>query len=453
MNTRWIPLPLLLAVVGCSSPAAPAPAPAHGSPAAPPKVTVVNPQKKSLQRFVEQPGSVRAFEETPLFARLTGYVQKVYVDIGAKVKGPRFDTSGQEVEPGQVLAEIAVPEMVEEAKQKQALVRQAEAEVEQARKSLATAEASIPAADATVAEAKAGVKRAAASYDRWESESKRIGGLVRGGVVDRQTQDETENQLRAAGAARDEAAARVGSAEAMATKSRAERDKAEADVKTALSRRDVATANVRQHDAMLQYAKVRAPFDGVVTRRNVDTGHYLQPGKLEPLFVVAQQDRVRVSVEVPEADAALVKDGTKATVVIPALKALSFEGAVSRTAWGLDAGSRTLRTEIDLANAEGRLRPGMFVSARISATLPETFALPATALTKQGDATVCFLVQGGKAVRTPVQTGSTTADWTQVLKVQKAGASWGDLDGCETVAFPAANLADGMAVEVGAIGK
>ena len=234
----------------------------------------------------------------------------------------------------------------------------------------------------------------------------------------------------------------------MALKSRAERDKAEADVKTALSRLDVAKANVRQHAAMLQYAKVRAPFDGVVTRRNVDTGHYIQPGKLEPLFVVAQEDRVRVSVEVPESDAALVKDGMKATVVIPSLKGLAFEGKVSRTAWGLDTGSRTLRTEIDFSNAEGRLRPGMFVTARITTTLPETFALPASALMKQGDVTVCFRIEGGKAVRTPVQAGSTAGEWTQVLKVQASGASWRDIDGSEVVAASSANLSDGQAVEV-----
>lgn len=452
MYNRWIPLPFLLtAVVGCSSPAAPAPS--HGPPAGPTKVAVVSPQKKSLVRLVEQPGSVRAYEETPLYPRLTGYVSKVHVDIGTKIKGPRFDPSGKEVEPGQVLAEIAVPEMDEEAKQKRAGVRQAEAEVEQARKNLATAEAGVPAADAAVKEAKAGVKRATAGFDRWDSEVKRINGMVKGGVMDRQTLDETENQLRAAGAGRDEAQARVASAEAMAVKSRAERDKADADVKAAEARLEVARAGVRQHDAMLQYAKIRAPFDGVVTRRNADTGHYLQPGRPDPVFVVAQQDRVRVSVEVPEADAALVKDGAKATVVIPSLKALSFDGTVARTAWGLDSGSRTLRTEIDLGNAEGRLRPGMFVTARISAPLPETFVLPVAALTKQGEATVCFLVQGGKAVRLPVQTGATAGDWTQVLKVQKSGASWADFDGTEAVASPAANLTDGMAVEAGAGGK
>ena len=107
-----------------------------------------------------------------------------------------------------------------------------------------------------------------------------------------------------------------------------------------------------------------------------------------------------------------------------------------------------MRTELDFSNAEGRLRPGMFVTARITTTLPETFALPASALMKQGDVTVCFRIEGGKAVRTPVQAGSTAGEWTQVLKVQASGASWRDIDGSEVVAASSANLSDGQAVEV-----
>src|SRR5262245_2861147 len=120
---------LLLSALGCRQAAAPT-APPAAAPAAPAKVTAGRPQRKALVRTVEQPGTVRAYEEAPLFAKLTGYVLKVHTDIGAKVKGPRFDSSGNEVEPGQVLAEIDVPEMVEELAQKRALVGQAGAEVE-----------------------------------------------------------------------------------------------------------------------------------------------------------------------------------------------------------------------------------------------------------------------------------------------------------------------------------
>ena len=414
----------------------------------PVKLTAVSPVKKSLTRFVEQPGTVRAYQETPLFARLTGYVLTVQGDIGTQVKGPRFDAKGQEIEPGQILAVIAVPEMVEELSQKQALIRQAAAQVEQAKKGMATAEASMAAMAANVQEATVGVKRAKANHDRWESESKRITGLVRSGVIDKQTQDETDNQFRSADAGWEEAQAHVISAEALSRKSRAERDQSEADVKAAEARLDVAKADARRQDAMLQYAKIRAPFDGIITQRNLDVGHYLQPGKLEPLFIVAQDNRVRISVEVPESDAALVTAGAKAIVTIPSLKGPPFESQVSRTAWGLASGSHTLRTEIDLDNPQGKLRPAMYVNARIMTALPETSILPATALMKMGDITVGFRIEAGKAIRTPIQTGMTIDGMTQVLKLQKSGATWADFDGTERFAMPAAMLTDGQTIEV-----
>jgi RND family efflux transporter MFP subunit len=444
MTLRSVLLLALVPALGCHG-AAPSDS---AKAAAPAKVTAVSPKKMSLTRIVEQPGTIHPFEETPLMARLTGYIRKIHVDKGDKVRGPKFDAAGNETEPGQVLAELDVPEMEDEAKRKRAVVRQTEAEIEQAKKSLASAEASVATADAMVVEAKAGLSKAQANLDRWDSESKRITELVRTGVMDRQTKDETDNQRRAAAAGREEAVARVGSSEALARKSRAERDKSTADVHAAEARCDVARADSRQQETMLKYAMVRAPFDGVIVRRYRDTGYLVQAGKPEPLFVVAQQDRVRVTVEVPEADAVLVKDGAKATIVLPSLKGRVFEGKVSRTAWGLDAGSRTLLTEIDLGNPDGQLRPAMYVTARIAAPLPETYVVPAAALAKMGDGTVCFRIDGGKVVRTPVRTGATVGDQTQVLKLMKSGSEWSDWDSSESLASPAASLTDGQSIDV-----
>jgi multidrug resistance efflux pump len=106
-------------------------------------VSVVRPRPKSLRRSVGQPGAVHAYEETLLFARVSGYVGKVHLDIGQKVRGPRYSSDGKEIEPGQILAEVDVPEMVEELNHKKALVSQAEADIEQAEKALAAAEAHI----------------------------------------------------------------------------------------------------------------------------------------------------------------------------------------------------------------------------------------------------------------------------------------------------------------------
>src|SRR5262249_14970052 len=152
---------------GCAGRVDTTDASSQASPKTSVQLSVVTPQRKSVVRMVEQPGGIQAYEQTDLYARVPGYVGKVRVDIGQKI------TSGQ------VLAELDVPELQEETRQKQAMVRQSAAEVEQAEKSLAAAVANVAVMNAGVVEAKA-------FYDRWESESKRMAGLVRGGVVDTQ---------------------------------------------------------------------------------------------------------------------------------------------------------------------------------------------------------------------------------------------------------------------------
>src|SRR5205085_7227246 len=118
---------------------------------------------------------------------------------GDIVEGPAVAPATQ---PGTVLAELNIPELVEEGRQKDALVDQAKAEVEQAKKQVVIAEANVESADAMIIEAKAGVKRAQAMFKYWESEASRIAEMVRTKVVNPQTGSETENQLRASEAAR-----------------------------------------------------------------------------------------------------------------------------------------------------------------------------------------------------------------------------------------------------------
>lgn len=406
-------------------------------------MTVVKPERRTLRRFIEQPGTVHAYEEAPLFVKLAGYVSKVNADIGDEVK------------VDDVLAELAVPELVEEAEQKKAFAEQTAAEVEQARKALAAAEAGIAAGVATVSEMSAGLRRAEGNYQRWDLEAQRMVKLVQSAVLDKQTRDETEKQFQAAGSALEETRAKLKSAEALLTKLRAERDKAGADVVAAEARRKVALADARRLQALLCYTQVRAPFAGCITRRRVDAGHFLQPPsgpKAEPLFVVARLDKVRVAVDVPEDDAALVQTKAPATVRVQALGGPDLVGQVSRVAWGLDPGMRTLRTEIDLPNAQRRLRPGMYALASIAVDYPDRLALPAAALVKQGDAVVCFRIQDGKAVRLPVRIGVSDGAWTEVLSQQEQGKAnaWAPFSGTEAIAAEARLLTDGAAVSIAA---
>jgi HlyD family secretion protein len=452
MTTRTLGLLLAgLAVTGCnkSSPnAGPQANPAPGG-----TFTLVRPQKKALPKVIEQPGTIQAYESAPLFAKLAGFVKKVYVDIGDAVEGPAPSPGGGEPRPGTVLAELSIPELEDEGRQKGALVEQARAEVEQAKQQVVIAQASAASAEAQVLAAKAGHKAAQATFKRWESEAGRVAQMFKDKVVNQQTVDETENQLRATEAAADEAGARVTVAEKAAVKAQAEFGKAQEDVKATDAKRKVTEADAARLKSLLDYRFIRAPFAGVVTRRNVDTGHFVQPaaaGKGEPLFTVVRLETVRVPVDVPEADAAIITKGAKAAIRVPALKGTEIAGQVARTSEALEPGSRTLRVEIDLANADRKLRPGMYVYARITAEMPEAWVLPANAVVQQADQTVCFLYRDGKAVRLPVRAGRTDGTWREVFAKEKdAPGTWEDWTGTEEVlAGPTATLSDGQAVNV-----
>jgi len=423
-------------VMGCNNRSAAPPEASLGSPP-PVAVKVVAPTRQCLRRVVEQPGNIHADEETHLYARASGYVKKIHVDIGEKVTGPKYDASGKLIEPGQVLAEIDVPELREEKKQKVALARQADAEVEQTRKSLAAAEAYIDTVAASVVEAKA-------LQARWESESKRVTKLVESGTLDLQARDETQNQLKAAGA-------RVLSTEAAVRKAKADRDKAIADVDAAVARVDVAKAEVGRLDAMLAYAEVRAPYAAVVTARSVNTGDSVQlgGGKGDLLFTVAKLDPVRIVIAVPEADAEVVHEKAEVTLTIPALRDSATKGTIKRTSWALLTGARTLRAEIELPNKEGILRPGMYVYARIASECAECWTLPSTALAKQADFLACYQIEQDKTVRLQVQVGRANGEFTEVLRWKTPGsADWRAWTGKEQIAVRAAGLSEGQAVRV-----
>jgi RND family efflux transporter MFP subunit len=443
----------LLLAAGCGQPTSPADSSPTGERV--PTVAVVQPEQKSLRRVIELPAFVEAYEETLLIARIAGYVQKVHADIGDRVKGPRVDEQGKQLEPGQVLAELWVPEMKEELRQKQALVAVAEAEVEQDAAALEAAEANVVTARAMVREAEAARTRAQANFERWESEYQRVQKLVASKVIDEQTRDETRNQFKAAEASRAEVEARVHSAQAAARESEARRNKTRADLVAAKAHVEVACAEEGRTAALLRYSKLRAPFDGVVVKRNIHTGHYLQPAGgsgLHPVLVVARMDTVRVLVDVPEAEARYVREGVPATVRFPVIKDREFTGKVTRSSWSLDPRARTLRAEIDLPNPQGLLRPGMYAYPTLCAELPAVFTLPASAVV-QAEPPYCCQVNGDRVSRLPVRIGVRDGQVVQVLKKQVRSAdgqtTWEDLTGQEAIAVTSpATLSDGQAVSV-----
>ena len=314
------------------------------------------------------------------------------------------------MEAGQPLAVLSIPEMDVELARKEALICQAEADVKLTR---------------------AAVDVAQAEYKRLSSQSERLASIG-SGVLDKDSLAE----------------ARFG---AKSAEAKLEHAKADVDVKTEAL--EVAKKDRDQVKTMLAYATLKAPFKGVVTRRNINKGDFVQSAtaKADPLFVVAQTSVMRVFVAVPEKEADWVHKGTEARINVQALGGKAFTGQVTRTSWSLDRKERTLLTEIDLTNLKDELRPGMYVYASLTAVRDGVLTLPASAVvTKsdqtQGDQTYCYLLADDKAVKTPVKIGVRDGDRVEVLGKQTGQSdSWAAFTGQEKVVSDASKLTEGSA--------
>ena len=400
---------VLICSGGCQPTSAQSPAANKATDSAEPpaRVATVKPQRKALERRSEQPGEIAAFEQTPLYAKVAGYVQAVNVDIGDKIK------------QGQPLAVLAVPELVEEAKQKTALVVQAQSHITQANAAVEVAQAAIESATAKVAAAQAAIARTNADVDRWKSETSRINELAERSAVTRKVADETLQQLRVAEGAKLEAEAQVVSAKAGVVETQAKLTAAKADVEAANAHLAVAQADRDRTQALVAYATIKAPYDGTVNQRNIHNGFYVQPattGRDEPLLVVSHSEVVRVIVYVPETDAGFVKLGAPATIRVQSLDNKPFTGAVKRVASALDEKTRTLRAEIDLENRAGELLPGTYCYVSIVlGKRADALVIPSTAVMFDGDKASCFVVAGGQIARVPIEIGLRTRADVEVL--------------------------------------
>jgi RND family efflux transporter MFP subunit len=396
----------IAALIGCGRSNVPT-APAASSEEPPARVAVVKPQRKLLERRCEQPGEIAADEQTPIYAKVSGYVARLNVDIGDAVK------------KDQVLAVVSAPELMEELKQKMAFVAQSEAQIAQADAAVDVAAAAVETAHAKVAAAEAAVAKTTADVDRWQSESSRIDTLAEKSAVTRKAADEALNQLRAAVGAKQEAEAQVASAQATVRESQAKLAAAKADAQAATARLAVAQADRDRTQALTDYATIRAPFDGTVTQRLIHTGFYVQPavtGRDQPLLVVSHSDVVRVVVYVPETDAGFIKQGDEALVRVQALDNRQFKAIVKRVADALDNTTRTERAEIELDNPRGELLPGMYCYASIVVGHhPDALVIPTTALVVDQGKTFCMTIVNGHVVKQPVELGLRAGSEVEVV--------------------------------------
>jgi RND family efflux transporter MFP subunit len=190
------------------------------------------------------------------------------------------------------------------------------------------------------------------------------------------------------------------------------------------------------------YALVIAPFDGIITQRNVDVGSLVQGNATGGTFMfeIMQKDVIRVWVYVPQDAAFGVAPGIHAIVRVPELPDREFPGTVTRIADAQQSGTRTLLTEIDLPNPDGALRSGVYCMAelKIPRTTP-SFVLPAEAIIFNRDGMQVAVVKDGKAEIRKVR---VTRDLGTRVEVD-TGLKWGD----QVILNPPVNLADGSKVQ------
>jgi RND family efflux transporter MFP subunit len=201
---------------------------------------------------------------------------------------------------------------------------------------------------------------------------------------------------------------------------------------------------LEQLAAMLDYTKVRSPFDGIVTARFVDPGALIQAAtssatQAVPLFTVMDISTLRIYVNVPQEDAVFVKKGTPATITLKDVEK-KVEATVTRSTIALDPGTRTMLAEIDVPNPGYALAPGMF--AEVILTLRQhrnALVIPPAALVSENSSKAVFVVAQGVAQKVHVKTDIDDGVWVEVTE----GLTGSE----EVVVVGKASLVDGMTVK------
>jgi membrane fusion protein (multidrug efflux system) len=175
---------------------------------------------------------------------------------------------------------------------------------------------------------------------------------------------------------------------------------------------EVARAKLQRTQSLLQYTHITASFAGVITARFVDPGAFIPaatsatPAQSAALVTLMDFSRLRVQVFVPEAEVPFIKEGLPVQVTVEELPRRSFSGSVTRFAYALDEGTKTMLTEIELPNPTGELRPGMYASVKLEVERKQdALLLPVSAVMREKGGSFVFRVTDGKAQKTPVQIG------------------------------------------------
>jgi RND family efflux transporter MFP subunit len=288
------------------------------APATHPIVTITHAKQGEPTSELQLPGNIEPLYSANLYARIDGYLERRTVDIGTKVRA------------GQLLAVISSPELDQQLLQARATLAQSQAALKQAA---------------------AGLEQAKANAELTRLTKERDVPLGEQHAISQQIVDAAVQSHNARLADVAAAEANITAAEANITAN---------------------NANVSRLVQMQKFEQIVAPFDGVITERNIERGDLVTTGSSavgRPLFSIAQSGTLRIQIDVPQSEAVNIKDGQKASVNVKERLGRAYTGTIIRNAGALNNVARTMLTELQLDNSDGSLLPGMY--AQVKFTLPQ----------------------------------------------------------------------------------
>jgi RND family efflux transporter MFP subunit len=329
---------------------------------------VVVVQRGQLTNTLQVAGEFIPYQEVELHAKVAGYIKRINVDIGDRVKA------------GQVLATLDVPEI-------EAQVQGATAGVRLTREQITRASSEVQLAQA--------------NYDALHAESERLQQAAKAqpGLIAQQELDDAR--------AKDQAGA-------------AQVDAAKSTLSATQQQLGVSQADQQHYASLADYSRIIAPFSGVVTWRYADTGALIQAGTSNagsmPVVKLAQVNVLRLRLPVPESLAPFVHDGDTAQIDVQALKK-TFSGKVARDTASLDPSTRTMQVEIDVPNPAGELQPGMYAQVTLDVQRAgNALVVPVEAVDQSGPQPFVMELDGSNHVqKRAVQVGISTANRTEIL--------------------------------------
>jgi membrane fusion protein, multidrug efflux system len=327
--------------------------------AGPPVLETVKVVEQAAAVTLEIPGELDPYESVAMYARVTGFVKTMRVDRGSRVR------------TGDLMAEIEAPEL---------LAQRAEAQ------------SKLQAAEAQLAVARTKAEADASTLDKLKAASATPGAVAGNDLVLAQKTVESD----------------------------------QSQIVSAQQTVEAGRQTERSFADMESYLKVLAPFDGVVTERNVHPGALVGPGGGQgsalPMLRVVRNDKLRLTVPVPEAYIASIAIGTPVSFTVPAYPGADFHGTIARLAHAVDVRTRTMAIEVDVDNTDNRLSPGTFCQVRwpVRRPAPSLF-VPARSVASTTDRTFVIRVRGGRTEWIDVKTGLTSGGLVEVFGDLRAG--------------------------------